>query len=241
MSNAFKIPDDTLIYAIGDVHGRLDLLKSLHEKILTDSKQRSQARKVIVYLGDYIDRGMHSKGVLEFLTANPMKEFFECVYLKGNHESAFCEFLNQNFQETTLWLKHGGKECLMSYGVKSQDIRKPYEELALKAGGIVPTQHMEFMENLKLFHKEGEEYIFVHAGVDPEKPFDEQTPRDFTFSREKFLSYTGEFPLRIVFGHTIHEEPLVKRDRLGVDTGAYATGKLTAAVLHEDKTEFLQT
>lgn len=237
----YKIPDGHVVYAIGDVHGRLDLLKSLHEKIRVDAQERDFFRKVIVYLGDYIDRGSDSRGVIDYLSENPMEDEFVCVYLKGNHEKAMVDFLEGDFEETELWLTHGGQACLMSYGLTASHVNLSYKELNRVVSPCVPEGHKEFLKGLKTFCWVGQEYLFVHAGIHPEKPFEEQTEKDFTSIRSEFLKFSGEFPFRVVFGHNIHDNPLVMKDRLGVDTGAYATGKLTAAVLYGEQTEFLQT
>lgn len=234
-------PPDTRIYAIGDIHGRLDLIERLHQEIRTDVIGCKSKRKLIVYLGDYVDRGFHSREVIDYLLSHPMQGF-ETVYIKGNHEYAMQLFMDYP-DRMSAWLNWGGASTLQSYGVNfytSQNTMKSLKLIGQELSDIVPDSHKDFLSSLKLFHVEGD-YLFVHAGVRPGKDMSKQTVEDLTMIRDEFIYSKLQMDYRVVFGHSIFETPYVQHDRVGVDTGAYFSGKLTAAVIEESELRFIST
>lgn len=234
-------PEDTCIYAVGDIHGRFDLLESLQQQILEDSQKRKCSRKLLLYVGDYIDRGFQSKEVITHLLEKPL-EGFEIIHLKGNHEDALLTFLEEP-EKAAAWLLWGGDATLQSYGVGLHDSkrkRRSPAELAADLRIKIPEQHLEFLQSLKLSHQEGD-YVFVHAGLRPGVELANQQPEDMMMIREPFIFSKLAFPYTVVFGHTIFTEPFMENDRIGIDTGAYASGKLTAVVLEDSDVAFLNT
>lgn len=232
-------PADIRIYAIGDIHGRLDLLDKLHERICADARAAGAPRNLIIYLGDYIDRGLESRGVLDRL-AGPPPENFDVVYLKGNHEAMMLDFL-EDIGVGPKWMPIGGNATLMSYGVemrgggpRSADFETIQEDLLSK----LPPDHLTFLRSLPLMHTEGD-YQFVHAGVRPGRPLANQTERDLIWIREPFLSSTDWHGKMIVHGHSIEWEPEVFHNRIGIDTAAYASGRLTCLVLSGTERNFI--
>ncbi len=234
-------PEDTRIYAIGDIHGRLDLIERLHQEIRTDVLGCKAERKLLVYLGDYIDRGFHSREVIDYLISQPMQGF-EYIYLLGNHEYAMQLFMKYP-ERMAAWLNWGGASTLQSYGVNfytNQNVMKSLKLLAEELSAAVPENHKEFLKNLKPYHQEGD-YVFVHAGIKPGKGLEDQSIEDLTMIRDEFIHSSTEFPFTVVFGHSIFDEPFVKNGRVGIDTGAYFSGKLTACVIENEVSRFIST
>lgn len=235
-----KVPDGTLVYAVGDVHGRADLLEKMHAAILKDSLDVPAERKVVVYLGDYVDRGPGSKKVVDILLDRPLPGF-ERVHLMGNHEAFLIEFLN-DLEAGPGWFFNGGLATLSSYGVKigkhdelSYDVlQRVQEEFRDK----VPESHIDFYKTLEFSRTEGD-FFFVHAGIRPGVPLDNQTDEDMLWIREEFLGCEEDYGKVIVHGHTITWEPEVRPNRIGIDTGAFASGVLTALVLEGREQDFL--
>lgn len=226
-----EAPENTRIYAVADIHGCLNELRSLQHKIAADA-QAFSGRKLVIYLGDYVDRGPDSKGVLDTLIASPLKDF-EYIFLKGNHDYAMEMFLRDSALATT-WMSWGGDATLASYNVNTHDEtgkKRSSEALQHAFKKAIPEQHLHFLANLKLHHVEGD-YLFVHAGVNPDKPLKHQSEADLMMSREEFLAApTLNVPHTIVFGHTVMRKPLESTQRIGIDLGAYAGHPLTAVVL----------
>lgn len=238
---AWSAPPGSRVYAIGDVHGRLDLLESLEELIAADAAEGVPARKVVVYLGDYVDRGMEARHVVDRLMAHPLNGF-EAVHLKGNHEDFLLRFLD-DVQIGAGWLRNGGNTTLYSYGIRPPD--RPTDTSALERARQellrrLPPAHLDFYRRLKHSHVEGD-YFFAHAGVLPGRPLDRQAPEDLMWIRDDFLDSPDDHGKIVVHGHTITEEPDVRANRIGIDTGAYASGRLTALVLEGATRRFLQT
>ena len=236
-----EVPPESRIYAVGDIHGRVDLLRRLHGFIHHDAYERQAPRNVVVYLGDYIDRGEASPGVIDLLLDEPLPGF-EAVHLKGNHEETLLAFLD-DVGVGPGWLMYGGAETLLSYGVVpplapagGQELERAQAELRAK----LPERHRRFMEGLRLTHEEGD-YLFAHAGVRPGVPLDQQEEQDLLWIRDEFLLSDAEFGKIIVHGHTITSRPDVQRNRIGIDTGAFASGTLTCLVLEGAEWSFLQT
>jgi len=235
-----KVPEGTLVYAVGDLHGRADLLEKMHAAILKDSLDVPAERKVVVYLGDYVDRGPHSKKVVDILLDRPLAGF-ERVHLMGNHEAFLIEFLN-DLEAGPGWFFNGGLATLSSYGVKigkhdelSYDVlQRVQEEFREK----MPESHRDFYKTLEFSRTEGD-FFFVHAGIRPGVALDNQTDEDMLWIREEFLGSEEDYGKVIVHGHTITWEPEVKPNRIGIDTGAFASGVLTALVLEGREQDFL--
>jgi serine/threonine protein phosphatase 1 len=234
------MPPDTRVYAIGDVHGRADLLAELHKRILEDANDAAEARRVLVYLGDYIDRGPDSAGVVEKLIESPLPDF-EQVFLMGNHEEFLLHFLD-NPGDGETWLANGGDSTLTSYGVEPGDggfvanLMEVCEQLRER----MPAAHLEFYEHLNVAYQEGD-YLFVHAGIRPGVPLADQTEEDLLWIREPFLDANEEHEVVVVHGHTPVKEAQVHDNRIAVDTGAVWSDRLTAVVLHDDEHGFLHT
>jgi serine/threonine protein phosphatase 1 len=234
------VPAGSRIYAIGDMHGRLDLLERLRTVIVEDAKWHPAERKVVVYLGDYVDRGPDSRGVVNLLARDPLPGF-ESVFLKGNHEDSMLQFLVDP-GVAPAWMTYGGDATLYSYGVRPPDPRKIDELLAAQKAFIeaLPPVHLEFLRALKLVHIEGG-YAFVHAGFRAGVPIEFQTPEDMMWIRHEFLSSDADFGKIAVHGHTITDRPEIRPNRIGIDTGAFATGTLTCLVLEGAERRFLAT
>ena len=235
------VPEDARVYAIGDIHGRVDLLADLHRRILDDAERNAKPRMVVVYVGDYVDRGLQSRAVLDTLIGEPL-EGFESIHLKGNHEAMMLQFLADS-RAASGWLEIGGNATLLSYGVKpkeEQSLLKRLAEAQAQLQHNLPASHRAFLEGLKLHHTEGD-YLFVHAGLKPRVALDDQRERDLLWIRDDFLESTVDHGKTVVHGHSISWEPEVKANRINVDTGAFASGVLTCLVLDGEETSFLQT
>lgn len=238
-AKASLIPAGRRVYVIGDVHGRLDLLLNINEQIATELSNSSGCDAVTVLLGDYIDRGPHSAGVLEFLSSGNFAT--PIVALRGNHEEVMLQFLDEA-SVLDSWRKFGGLETLHSYGVRVSEAMRGenYTEAQTQLLLAVPDRHREFLNATKTHLSLGD-YYFCHAGVRPGVPLKEQTASDLLWIREEFLSYCGQFGKVVVHGHTPVEKPDVKPNRINIDTGAYASSNLTALVLEGSSQRFLTT
>jgi serine/threonine protein phosphatase 1 len=232
-------PPGTRIYAIGDIHGRVDLLRAAHQRILADSRMSTVHRKLVVYLGDYIDRGPDSREVIDLLLDEPLPDF-QAVHLKGNHEQTLLDFLTDTSVAAS-WFAYGGDTTLDSYrvlrpapGDGPQALLQTQAELRAK----LPERHLAFYRALSLSHREGD-YFFVHAGVKPGLPLETQSKDDLLWIRDEFLNSDADHGCIVVHGHTISPRPEVKGNRIGIDTGAYATGRLTCLRIEDDEREFL--
>lgn len=235
-----SVPEGTIVYAIGDIHGRLDLLQKLEAMIERDAAGIDASRRLIICLGDFVDRGDDSYGVIEHLVQGAPGSF-ERICLIGNHESYFLRF----FDDRTVagaWLANGGRETLSSYGVPPPgfDIDGNSEEMQAELRTRVPESHLAFLQSLALSHREGD-YLFVHAGVRPGVPIDRQDPDDLMWIREEFLADQRDFGAVVVHGHSIRPAPENLANRIGVDTGAYTTGRLSCVVLRGSERRFLST
>jgi serine/threonine protein phosphatase 1 len=236
------LPEGQLLYAVGDIHGRSDLLHPLLAEIAADAAACSSARtRMLVFLGDYVDRGPDSKGVVDILLGE-LPKGFDCHFLKGNHEAMLLGFLDGT---TPLehWRINGGDATMTSYGV---DIRQLDHSRASAAAwrsafaAALPTEHLAFFKMLELSLSFGD-YLFVHAGLRPGVPLSAQGESDLIWIRAPFLNHTGSFGKIVVHGHTPGNEPVMRPNRIGIDTGACFTGRLTALRLEGDSRRFLQT
>ena len=236
-----EVPADCCVYAVGDLHGRLDLLCEIEERILEDAAAREAARKVVVYLGDYVDRGPDSSGVLDHLTAAPLKNF-ESVYLMGNHEAMMLEFLRAGDVAALTWFMNGADETLASYGIDTaalRDAERPFEEMRRALLEALPATHRSFLDGLKRWHREGD-YLFVHAGIRPGRTIEEQDPEDLIWIREPFLNNRDPLGCGVVHGHSPAPVPVERSNRIGLDTGAVYGGVLTAVALEGSARRFLE-
>jgi serine/threonine protein phosphatase 1 len=227
-------------YAIGDVHGRLDLLDGLLGRIAADHQARGgSARPLLVFLGDLIDRGPHSRGVMERVRGGGLPGF-RTVALLGNHEEVLLRLLEGEQGLLGQWLRFGGGECLRSYGGDPQALLvRPENEAVVEVRRLVPPEHRTFLEGLGDSFR-FREYLFVHAGVRPGVPLDQQTGIDLRWIRQPFLSDPRNHGAMIVHGHTITPAIDERPNRIGIDTGAYRFGVLTAVAVEEDARWFLQ-
>jgi serine/threonine protein phosphatase 1 len=231
----------TVLYAIGDIHGRIDLLHALTRMIADDAASRAAPRRIVVYLGDYVDRGPDSRAVIERLLHQPMAGF-ESVHLKGNHEDFMLRFLDDAAVGPG-WLAYGGRETLASYGIEPPPPHGPVEDLFRAQHELnerLPPDHLDFLRALKLSHQEGD-FFFAHAGVRPGVALERQREQDLLWIRDEFLLSQVPFGRVVVHGHTIVPEPEQRPNRIGIDTGAFASGRLTALVAEGDAQSFLHT
>lgn len=238
-----KAPDKTRIYAIGDVHGRRDLLNQMFSIITNDvqgdkndAQDRGKIKNVVVMLGDYIDRGPDSSGVLDQL--DNLKQGlilpgFEVHLLKGNHEDTMLSFLADKDPYT--WLGCGGNQTLASYGFEEN--AKNLRARFLKA---LPRHHKDLLRTLKNSLTLGD-YGFAHAGVKPHVAWSQQDPNDLLWIRSEFLDSTEDFGIMVVHGHSANSKPVQRKNRIGIDTRAWESGILTCVVLENAHRRFLST
>ena len=235
------IPNNIRVYCIGDIHGRVELLKNIHEQIILDSAQYL-GEKFIIYLGDYIDRGLHSKEVIDLLLKKPLPGF-KPVYLKGNHEQVLLDFLNIDPGIAEEWLNFGGLATILSYGISITGIPfgKKLIQLQQDFAKRIPPSHFSFYKQLHCSYEIGN-YFFVHAGIKPNIALNRQSKRDMLWIRDEFLNFKDQHEKIIVHGHSISiNEPQVLPNRIGIDTGAYLTGILTCLILEGEQKYFLAT
>ena len=229
-----RLPDDERVYAIGDVHGCSDRLSVLHAHIAADLASRPVARATVIHLGDYIDRGPDSAGVIALAQAGPAVpagvQQPRLIHLCGNHETLMLEALEGDQTARATWLMNGGRATLASWDVSDL------------AGGTwhqtIPAADIAFLRGLALSYRVGG-YLFVHAGIHPARDLNEQGADILLWIREPFLSFDGPLPAVVVHGHTIVRSPVVRSNRIGIDTGAVKGGTLTCLVLEADLLGFL--
>jgi serine/threonine protein phosphatase 1 len=228
-----RIPPGQVVTAIGDVHGHLALLEPILARAERRAATEPASRHVVVLLGDVVDRGPDTRGVIERLCRGVRG--CELVALRGNHEDAMLAFLTGD-EERMHWLSYGGIETLLSYGIEIPDrLTAAFEgEVRRALADRFPGHHLRFLEAMPHSVTIGD-YLFVHAGVRPGRSLADQSPDDLVWIREPFLSWREPFEKVVVHGHTPVREPELLPNRINLDTGAFATGRLTAAVLEEDK------
>lgn len=238
---AAGVASNTVVYAIGDIHGRVDLLRELYRRIEQDAEKRDVEKRVIVHLGDYIDRGPNAKEVIGCFCTPPLNGF-ERHWLLGNHEYDMLQFLAGD-PAANRWLLNGGRETLQSYGITFGTERcgdRELDRLRTALRENLPAEHQRFLNNLGLVYENGD-FLFVHAGLRPGVAIEAQSTFDLLWIRGPFLNTTQEFGRIIVHGHSPFRTPQVRHNRIGIDTGAYHTGHLTALVLRGSELSFLQT
>jgi serine/threonine protein phosphatase 1 len=232
--------DGARAYAIGDIHGRLDLLTLLLAKVEADIAARPNKRNFIIFLGDLIDRGADSAGVVERLrTYRPANA--RTIFLAGNHEEVLLNILNGDASILPSWLKFGGAECAQSYGLEPDSLRQIEEGAAADlVRAKVPRAHREFLESFGDTFSFGD-YLFVHAGIRPGIGIEQQDRYDLRWIREPFLSDAKEHGVMVVHGHTIVPQVEERPNRIAIDTGAYASGVLTALAIEDGERWYLAT
>jgi serine/threonine protein phosphatase 1 len=227
-----SLPPGKRVYAVGDVHGCLAQLAALHALVAQDLAARPIAEPELVHLGDLVDRGPDSAGVVDLLSAGPPIAGLPTVNLMGNHEHMMLSALVASDPEPARqWMLNGGEASLRSWGVPSGTSPAVWLEQ-------IPTHHRLFLRDLALTHRVGP-YLFVHAGVRPGVALSRQVRQDLLWIREPFLSFGGDLGAVVVHGHTPRADPELRTNRIGIDTAAVMGGRLTCAVLEADKVRFL--
>ncbi|MBS7539996.1 metallophosphoesterase [Ancylobacter lacus] len=227
------------IYAIGDIHGRMDLLEKVARSIAADVEAHGGEGALVITLGDVVDRGPHSRAVLDFLSG-PRPFAVPYVGLLGNHEQMLLGFLDQP-RENSNWCKHGGHETLRSYGIATTQtmLGRGYDTAAETLSWAMPPHHLDYLKSLRLGVMT-ERFFFCHAGVKPGVALDEQRVEDLLWIREEFLNSAEDFGRYVVHGHTVVPAVDIRPNRINIDTGAYDSGQLTCLVV-EDADMFLLT
>lgn len=226
-----SLPPGRRIYAIGDVHGCSRQLANLHALIAEDVAECPAASVLLVHIGDYVDRGADSAGVIAMLADGCPIDGAEMINLLGNHESTMLDALAGERAAGTDWLFAGGRATLESYGIDPDGPRDRWASL-------IPAEHQAFLRGLRLLHREGG-YAFIHAGVRPGVALEDQARDDLLRSRQPFLYSERDFGAVIVHGHTPVKAAVVKHNRIAIDTGAVFGGPLTCVVLEADTLRFL--
>lgn len=236
-----RVPSGKRVYAIGDIHGADATLKELLTLIADDMTSFEVQDATVVFLGDYINRGANPRGVIDILTQLPLAPAHH-VFLRGNHEDTLLRAFH-DAHARALFFRQGGLETLQSYDIplelEEEGALSTARRFALFSENL-PQGHRRFLENLRLFVRIGD-YLFVHAGIRPGVPLNKQTTEDLVAIREPFLSGDNGLGLVVVHGHTRVTAPLVKRRRIGIDTGAFRTGRLTCLVLEGKTRRFIST
>lgn len=235
------IPDGQRIYAIGDVHGRLDLLEQLMDCILADDRSREPADTQIIFLGDLIDRGPDSAGVLDYVR-KLSNSGLRIRCLAGNHEEVLLSAIEEPSKENArFFYRIGGRETLISYGMSAHELEQiEWESLSDAIPALLPEAHVEFLQDMEDMIVVGD-YAFVHAGINPALPLEKQQIKHLRWIREGFVDHDEAMEKIIVYGHTIAPDVVRGPSRIGIDTGAYKSGKLTALVLEGNEQRFLDT
>lgn len=234
------IPDGRRVYAIGDVHGRNDLLQRLLDKIVKDDGERGAVESEIIFLGDLVDRGPDSAGVID--TAMQARETLGNVrFLMGNHEEVYLAAASGDEKSVRFFNRIGGRETILSYDITMKEYMElDMTQLALRIPELFPREHVDFISGFEDQIIVGD-YAFVHAGIRPGVPLSEQRQKDLRWIREDFLSASEAHEKVIVYGHTINDDVVETGTRIGIDTGAYYSEKLTALALQGSERWYLDT
>ncbi|HEX5238303.1 MAG TPA: metallophosphoesterase family protein [Sphingomicrobium sp.] len=227
-------------YVVGDIHGRLDLLEAILSKIHRDLGRRHARKTLLVFVGDLIDRGPNSAQVIERLRTY-RREGVRPVFLLGNHEEVLLRILKGDSELISKWRWFGGSECLQSYGADPASLTGLSGEQALAVvRNAIPASHVEFLESFDDSLRFGD-FLLVHAGIRPGIEIEQQRQTDLRWIREPFLFDDTDHGFVVVHGHTITQRVDVRSNRIGIDTGAYRTGVLTALAIENSRTWFLDT
>lgn len=233
-------PEGQRWYAIGDIHGCYELLNALIRTIDSDDEQRGVADTRLLFLGDYIDRGPNSRGVIELMMKLDLGDD-KVVFLMGNHEEVLLATAEGNRRAAALLHKMGGRETLLSYGVSAQDY--DYADppgIVDMVRSAIPREHLDWLAALRSSYRAGG-YFFAHAGIRPGIPLADQAPSDMRWIRRDFLSHAASHGPMVVHGHSVTTEIDERANRIGIDTGAYASGRLTALGIEGAQRWYLQT
>ena len=232
-----RLPAGQRAYVIGDIHGRFDLFEALIKAIEEDDASATPAATTMILLGDLIDRGPDSAGVVKL--ARLWNEYRSLRCLIGNHEEMLLDAL-EDIDVLRHFLRHGGRETILSYGITKKEFNKAsLEELQALMKARIPSEDLDFIRKCEDMIEMGD-YLFVHAGVNPKRPLNEQKPRELRWIRDAFLNHKDSYSHMIVHGHTITEKVEERKNRIGIDTGAYRFGRLTALVLEGDTRRYIQ-
>lgn len=233
-----SLPAGQRVYAVGDIHGRLDLMVALAEAIEADDRARGQADTTVILLGDLVDRGLDSAGVIQ--AARLWAQQRHVRFIAGNHEEMFLDSL-EDVETLRHFIRYGGRETLLSYPIAKDDyLAAEVEDLQVMMRNAVPREDIEFLSSFEDMIRIGD-YTFVHAGVHPEIEMDQQRTSHLRWIREPFLSHAGDLGSVVVHGHSITEEAQVLANRIGIDTGAYDSGRLTALGLEGSNRWLIET
>jgi serine/threonine protein phosphatase 1 len=236
----FVVPEGRRVYAIGDIHGRDDLFAELIGKIRADDAARPPAEVTLILLGDLVDRGPQSAAVIERAIAL-REEFPDTRLLIGNHEECFLAAMTGNVPKLRYFMRIGGEETVRSYWKNDVDLaRASFEEVAARLPTLVPAAHLEFLGQGEDVVEIGD-YVFVHAGIRPGVPLEKQSLADLRWIRDEFLADDRDHGVMIVHGHTIREGIDEWPNRIGIDTGAYRSGILSAIVLEAGDRRYIKT
>lgn len=218
------VPAGERVYAIGDIHGRLDLFRAIADAVEHDDEMRGAADTTVVLLGDLVDRGPDSAGVVDY--ARQWAKRRKIRFIGGNHEEMFLLGFYK-LPAFKSFLKIGGRETILSYGIQPRDLLgiNPEEAQQLMVA-TVPMADREFLHTFETMIPIGD-YLFVHAGINPARPLDDQRGHDCRWIREPFLSHSGDFGQVVIHGHTVTDDPSIRSNRIGIDTGAFMSGRLT--------------
>jgi serine/threonine protein phosphatase 1 len=233
-----SLPAGERVYAVGDIHGRADLAARMQAMIATDAAHHASRAVTVIWLGDYIDRGPSSREVIDLLV-DFARLPYRSVFLMGNHEEAMLRFLADP-TDGRQWLSFGGLETLASYGIAVGRKTLTFGEARAALLAALPLAHREFFLSLKFCETIGE-FFFCHAGVRPGIAFEEQDPDDLIWIRDEFLDSGADFGMTVVHGHTPVAEPELRQNRVNVDTAAFATDRLTCAVIEGAEIGFMST
>jgi serine/threonine protein phosphatase 1 len=236
-----RVLPETRVYVVGDIHGRADLLRRMLAQITADAAA-VPVHKELIFLGDYVDRGFHAREVIDILRTELPRDCAP-VFLRGNHEEVMLRFCDGDLSIARDWFFFGGRETIASYGmppppqnVTEAQVRQIHADFVSR----VPPEHLAFLRATQLHYQHGD-YIFVHAGMRPGLALEQQLRDDLLFIRSEFLDSDDDFGGMVVHGHTIVGAPEIRHNRIAIDTGAYATAKLTCLVLEGSARRFLQT
>ena len=227
------LPPGQRVYAIGDIHGCLDRLAAVHEQIAEDLALRPVDESILVHLGDYVDRGLDSAQVVDWLNCGAPVPVDRIVNLMGNHEDMMLQALpGTDADAISTWLSNGGADSLLSWEINRRVPPADWPKL-------IPAEQQDFLRGLEICFRHGD-YFFVHAGIRPGVPLDKQEKHDMLWIREPFLSWKHSHDAVVVHGHTPAHEPVIRSNRIGIDTGAVLGGTLTCVVLEADKLGFIR-
>lgn len=235
-----SVPEGQRVYAVGDIHGRLDLLEQLLQEIQSDHTARGMADALVIFLGDLVDRGPDSRGVVERLMGY-RDEPLPTRFLMGNHEEVFLRALDGDAKALKFLIRIGGRATIQSYGIDQPAYQQmDFEELGIALRARVPQAHIDFLRGFEEWVEVGD-YLFVHAGIRPGLDLRAQRASDLRWIRDDFLLHREDFGRMVVHGHSITEEAEVRSNRIGIDTGAFQSGRLTAIGLEGTQRWFLST